>query len=37
MFGKVAAKYADQNNIPFIIDIQDMWSEAFDGVSCSDN
>jgi glycosyltransferase involved in cell wall biosynthesis len=30
--GKVAAKYAEQNNIPFIIDIQDIWPEAFDMV-----
>lgn len=26
---KVAAKYAKKNNIPFIIDIQDLWPEAF--------
>lgn len=26
---KVAAKYAKENNIPFIIDIQDLWPEAF--------
>lgn len=27
--GKVVAKYADKNNIKFIIDIQDLWPEAF--------
>ncbi|SHE87160.1 Glycosyltransferase involved in cell wall bisynthesis [Atopostipes suicloacalis DSM 15692] len=27
--GKVAAKYAKENNIPFIIDILDLWPEAF--------
>jgi len=26
---KVAAKYAEENDIPFIIDIQDLWPEAF--------
>lgn len=26
---KVAAKYAEENNIRFIIDIQDLWPEAF--------
>lgn len=26
---KVAAKYADENNIRFIIDVQDLWPEAF--------
>lgn len=26
---KVAAKYAQKNNIPFIVDIQDLWPEAF--------
>ncbi len=26
---KVAAKYAKENNIRFIIDIQDLWPEAF--------
>lgn len=27
--GYVAAKYAQKNNVPFIIDIQDLWPEAF--------
>lgn len=27
--GKVVAKYAEKNNIKFIIDIQDLWPEAF--------
>lgn len=27
--GKVAAKYAENNDIKFIIDIQDLWPEAF--------
>lgn len=26
---KVAAEYAKKNNIPFIVDIQDLWPEAF--------
>lgn len=27
--GKVVAKYAEKNNIRFIIDVQDLWPEAF--------
>ena len=28
-FAKIAAKYAKKNNIRFIIDVQDLWPEAF--------
>ena len=27
--GKAAAKYCKKNNVPFIVDIQDLWPEAF--------
>lgn len=30
----VMAKYARKNNVPFIIDIQDLWPEAFQMVFC---
>ena len=30
--GKVAAQYAKKNNIRFIIDVQDIWPEAFEMV-----